>query len=410
MKHILVLTFLLLLCTGCWDKLELEEQAYVVVIGLDKAEEKGEVIVTLQIGNPQVGSVQKGDAGNEPASEIVTFTATDILTARELANAFVTRDISFNHMRTLIVSEKYAKSDEFINTIYSALRERQIKRDVNLIVCKEDARDFIRNNKPTTETRPHKYFQFMIKQVTEMGFSPHSDLHRFFVMTEGDADLFLAIYATTEEGGGTGENEDEYLAGEIEKEGGNKTQIMGSAVFKEGKMIGTLSGEETRLSYALDKTVNVHSMLVTYEDPIKKDYRIAARLVKKEKTEIKMDLSERKPKIDVKVPFTLEILSIPSLVNYVTNKKNQNLLKATIEKKLSEKTEQFIREKLQQEFKGQPFFWSLTARKHFLTLHEYKQYDWMKSFPEARVNVKFVVEISDFGKELTPPSIPKVKD
>jgi spore germination protein KC len=408
-KGIVIVTLITLFCTGCWDKTELEEQAYVVVIGLDKAEEKGKIVVTFQIANPQVGSVQKGDAGDEIASEIVTFTATDLLTAREIANAFITRDINFNHMRNLIVSEKLAKSNVFLPTIYSTLRDRQLKRDIRLIVCKEKASDFIRNNAPNLETRPHKYYQFMINQVTEMGFSPDATLHRYFLTTEGDADLFLSILATTEEGDGGGDNEDEYKAGQIEKEGGNRTQIMGAAVFREGKMIGTLTAEETRLSYALNKTTDILTKLVTYEDPIKKDYRVAARLMKAEDTIITMNLDKKTPIINVVVPFSLEVLAIPSLVNYVTNQENRKLLKQSIEKDLEKKTESFIK-RIQEEYKGQPFDWSLIARKHFLTLHDYKKYDWMKTFPQAKVNVKYEIDITEFGKELRTPNIPKIKD
>ncbi|OZM58703.1 hypothetical protein CIB95_03805 [Lottiidibacillus patelloidae] len=408
-KRIIVIFTLCILCAGCWEKKELEEQAYVVVIGLDKADEKGKIIVTFQISNPQVGSVQKGDAGNESASEIVTFKATDLLTAREIANAFITRDISFNHMRNLVVSEELAKSDMLLRTIYSTLRERQLKRDIRLIVCKEEAKEFIRNNSPTFETRPHKYYQFMIRQVTDMGFSPTSTLHEYFLTAEGDADLFLSILATTKEESGSGDNEDEYKAGQIDKEGGNKTQIMGSAVFKEGKMIGTITAEETRLSYALNNTANILKMLVTYEDPIKKDYRVAARLMKTGETKVKMNLETKTPIIDVEVPFSLELLAIPSLVDYVQNKENQTLLKNSIEASLEKKTMKFIKQ-FQEEYKGQPFAWSLIARKHFLTLSEYKEYNWMKTFPKAKVNVKFNVDITEFGEELRTPNIPKIKD
>jgi spore germination protein KC len=409
LKRIVLTFFTLLLCSGCWDKSELEEQSYVVVIGLDKADEKGNVIVTFQIANPQVGSVQKGGGVREAASEIVTFTATDLLTAREIANAFVARDISYNHTRTLIVSEKLAKDDEFIRIIYSALRERQLKRDINLIVSKEKASEFIRNNNPTTETRPHKYFQFMIKQVTDMGFSPPSKLHRYFVMTEGDGDLFLAVYATTKSGNGSGENEDEYLAGEINKQGGNPTQIMGSAVFREGVMIGTLTAEETRLSYLLDLTTDVQTMLVTYEDPKKPEYRVAARLMKEEETTIKMDLTNKEPKIDVTVPFSLELLAIPSLVDYVNNLDNQKMLIRSIEETLQVKSEEYIT-RMQKEYKGQPFYWSLLARQKFLTLPAYKKYDWMKTYPNAKVNVNVEIEITEFGEEWKTPDIMKIKD
>lgn len=105
-----------MLLTGRWDQLELEEQAYVVVMGLDKGA-SGMVDVTFQIANPQVGSTDKGSAQNEPPSDTVTFSTPDILSAKDIANSIVTRTISFSHLRTIIVGEELAKSSFFHHVI-----------------------------------------------------------------------------------------------------------------------------------------------------------------------------------------------------------------------------------------------------------------------------------------------------
>ena len=50
------------------------------------------------------------------------------------------------------------------------------------------------------ETRPHKYFQYMIEHGIENGLIPDSTLFRFFKTTNRGTDLFLAMYTTAKRG------------------------------------------------------------------------------------------------------------------------------------------------------------------------------------------------------------------
>ena len=109
------------------------------------------------------------------------------------------------------------------------------------------------------ETRPHKYFQFMIDHGIENGLIPDSTLFRFFKTTDRGTDLFLAMYTTAEkEKNPPIKREDEYLAGQVNATGEiDDTQFIGSAVFKNGVMIGKLNGQETRIVNILDDTTNI---------------------------------------------------------------------------------------------------------------------------------------------------------
>jgi spore germination protein KC len=402
MKKLLLLLTILFIVTGCWDKKELEEQSYVIAIGLDKAKDEGDVKVTFQIANPEVGSSQTGGSSQEKPKETVTVTANDFLTAKNTLNAFVSREIILHHTRVIIVSEELARSKDFIRVIQSTVREREVRREVQIIVSKEEAGEFLRRNNPVMETRPHKYFQFVMNRVQEIGIVPNATIHRFFQITEGDA-------IEEEESNKKGE-EDQYLAGQIEKKGGNKTQFMGAAVFKEGQMIGTLTGEETRLCALLDNTLEIRDMLVTYPDSYKKKYRIAARVVKKKDTDIKIDVKKSKTKIDVHVPVEIEILAIPSLVNYAEDIEKQEKLEQDIEKNLESKVKKFI-VKTKEEFGGEPFYWSLYVRHNFLTIPQYMDYDWMnKGYPNADINVDFDVQITKFGQQIRDSRLNEVRD
>lgn len=409
----LICSFLLLL-SGCFDKKEVEEKAYVIAMGLDKAEdfeEKHKIKITFQIANPEVGSIQAGGGTNEPAFEIITVKVNDFIAARNRLNAVIAKEITYDLLRIIVVSEELAKDDDFIRFIYDAVKDREIRRDIHLAVSKESASKYLEKNKPKQETRPHKYFQFMTKRGIDAGLIPDSNLHRFFRITEHDADLFIAMYTTTET---TDEekkvNQDEYLAGEIKIEGKtNDTQFMGSAVFKEGKMIGKLNGRETRIAVLIDETSDMNDVLTTYEDPTNEHYRIATRIIKTDPVKFNINIRETPTKIHIHVPLTVEVLSDPAMVNYARKLDKQKRLKDHIEKDIKANIEMLIK-KTQEDFGASPFSLSLHARRKFLTIPEYKQFDWMKSYPDMDISVSVSIEFGEFGKQAKVPYLEDLRD
>ncbi|WP_338786929.1 Ger(x)C family spore germination protein [Metabacillus sp. FJAT-53654] len=402
---------LVLFLTGCWDHKELEEISYVVAIGLDKSEDN-KVEVTYQIANPEVGTSLTGSPPpNEQPFENITIIANDFLTARNTVNAFIGRQLSFSQTQVLIVSEELARSDEFIKMIYTGIRERELRKSVNLIVTKEKASEFIDINKPLLETRPHKFYQLMVNRARETGFVPPSDLLHFFQTTERDADLFPVIYATTKQDDIATKNkfEDEYKAGQIPLVNKNLAQFIGTALFKEGKMVGTLNGEETRIALILDPTIDIQDMLVTYVDPLEPKSRIACKVTVGRDMDINMTLDKPNSKIRIKVPITLEIIGVFSQIDYSTDIKKQKQLKDHIEDHLTKKVNENIN-KLKQVFGGEAYSWSLIAQRHFLTQKQYEDFNWMKSYPSFDIEATVKVTIEEFGQQVQTPKLKLVED
>lgn len=400
----LLLMFVVCLLTGCWDREELEDKAYVIGLGLDRSEDKGKIKVTMLIANPEVGSMQGGGGSNEKAREIVSFDANDFLTAKGTANAVVSRRISYELLKVIVVSEEFAKDPALIKTLNDALKDKEIRMDSYLVVSKENANQYFLKNKPRMETRPHKYFQFMIDHGIENGLIPRSTLFRFFKTIEGGSDLFLAMYTSTERQK-TPEikGEDEYLAGELNTSGDlDDTQFIGSAVFKNGKMIGKLSGQQTRIVNTLDDTTEIEDVLINTPDYFSKEKeQMAFRLLKTKNNKVKMNFKAAKPKIEIIVPFSVEVLSNPSMVNF-KNIKNQQKLKHHLTNHLK-KTIEDVLKRSQTELKGAPYPLSLFVRKYFRTIQEYEDFNWPEKFIEADITVKPELDIVDYGKQSTKP-------
>lgn len=116
------------------------------------------------------------------------------------------------------------------------------------------------------------------------------------------------------------------------------------------------------------------------------------------------------PIINVTVPIEIEVLSTPSMENYAEDLKKQSFLKKQIESELKSKLTTLVK-KSQDEFKSEPFYWSLYVRPLFSSTKEYEKWDWTKkNYPYATVNITVDVEIVGFGKQMKESEMEKVRD
>src|SRR5690625_3243362 len=147
------------------------------------------------------------------------------------------------------------------------------------------------NSKPPFEQKPYKYFELSIENSLESSMIPaKSQLLHYYRMMEANDDLFLAIYSTTEESDtSTKKDEDNFTAGELHVSGqANKNQFAGSALFNSGKMIGQLTGSETRLSLLLNHTFDVPDRSEEHTSELQSRGHLVCRLLLEKKKKHKL--------------------------------------------------------------------------------------------------------------------------
>ncbi|WLR55795.1 Ger(x)C family spore germination C-terminal domain-containing protein [Mesobacillus subterraneus] len=241
---------------------------------------------------------------------------------------------------------------------------------------------------------------------------PEADLNSFFRVTESDADLYLAIYAATKkiEKDEMQTTDDDLLAGEIQVEGtATNAQFIGSAVFKEGKMIGKITGEETRISSLLDNTWVTEDILTAIKDPFDERYKLSMRLSQKRKNKYRLITGNWRPIIEIEVPLFIEILSDPSMVNYAKNREKVNILKRSLTAAIEKNLTDFVAYG-QEEFKGNTFNLSIPIRREFSTLREFRDFNWMYTYPDAEVKVNVSIRFGEFGRQSKLPKLEEVRD
>lgn len=252
----------------------------------------------------------------------------------------------------------------------------------------------------------------MIERGQETGMIPEADLNSFFRVTESDADLFLAIYATTKkvEKDEMETTDDDLMAGEIQVKGTtNNAQFMGSAVFKEGMMIGKITGEETRISSLLDNTWTTEDILTAVQDPFDERYKLSLRISQKKSNKFKLITGNGRPTIEIEVPLFIEVYSDPSMTNYAKNRDKVKKLKKSLTAAIGKNFTDFIVYS-QEELKGDTFDLSIPMRKEFATLREFREFDWMHTYPDAVVKVNVSIRFGEFGRQTKLPDLEEVRD
>jgi hypothetical protein len=66
--------------------------------------------------------------------------------------------------------------------------------------------------------------------------------------------------------------------------------------------------------------------------------------------------------------------------------------------------------KTQEDYKAEPFGWSLYARKEFRTLKEYMEFDWMKTYPRMDIKVDVELRFGEFGRQPKIPGYKGIRD
>jgi|SRR5690625_3681603 len=401
-KFPISLTFLLLLSfllSGCWDVKQADEIMYVSAIGLDEAEE-GKVKVTYLIVNPEYGTQPNSSTDAEPFN-YVTFVADDFYIARSIANTIMSNSVSYVILNQIFVSEKLAKKESFIHWMYDATKLTEIRRDINLVVTKEDAETYLSEFNPKIEKRPNKYFPEKTEINEQSGLVPsNTELFYYFRVTELNNDLFLSIYSSNDKKLQASSHTERYSAENIELKGNiDFTQFLGAAVFKKGKMIGTLNGLDTILVSMLHANYHERNFFLhSFRDPFDEALTITTRLHTIERTKIKLDIHKNKPSIHVTLPIKVDVFTNHSMVDYAWNMEKRKKLKDHLENELEEQYQSLFK-KTQEEFGADPFGWSIFARRQFTTIDAFESYDWMKKYSQADISIDVNIRFGDFGRQ-----------
>ena len=219
-----------LMLSACWDRVELDQVAIVMGLGVD-AVSQASLKVTAQIALPAKKSSDTSGAegqGEKASASVCTGTGKTVADAitRGLYKDSPRR-VYLAHTAVVVLGEGEAKAGISGVTDY-LLRRQELRENTWILVGKPDAEEVLRM-KMEGAAVPARSLAFMLENEVRVGNSRGTQLHIF---AEALSDKTRAATAAVIE---------------VENEAGKpRLTISNTAVFKGDKMIGELDQKVTR--------------------------------------------------------------------------------------------------------------------------------------------------------------------
>lgn len=180
------------------------------------------------------------------------------------------------------------------------------------------------------------------------------------------------------------------IAGESSIVGERGTENIGIAVFKEDKLIGNLTAIET-LCHSIIKD-EVDSFFISIEDPNDSNSFIDISLLEDTYSKISVEIDGDTPVINVDVFLEGRILSVLTDVDYSDTVMLDSISDAT-NIYLEEHFLEYLN-KTSTEFNCDIDNFFDYAKKHFLTVQDWENFNWSSKYGSARFNVNIEANIS----------------
>lgn len=220
-------------CGGCWSSRELGQLLVVMGVGLD-ADADGQLQVTAQAAKAaDMGKTEGGGEG--PAYWNLHSGGDDPFTALRRMTDESGKRLYLSHNQVLVIGRELAQQG-IQSALDYFLRDRENRTNVWIVVADDQAADLL-DFEPAMERLPARQLAEQVKSRADTGEWPAVDLLEFAdsLMERSRAPLAPLVA----------------LVGEGEEK---TPQVVGTAVFRDDKMAGSLSAAETRgLLWALGR-------------------------------------------------------------------------------------------------------------------------------------------------------------
>lgn len=138
-KYFVWILLLLLFFSGCWDRREPENRAFVLATAFDYDEEKDLFVVTVQVATPVAapGGENGGASGSQPTVAVISAKGHTPFEAVRNLTLYMTREPFFAHNKLVIFSQSLAERG--IGPIMDYLtREREMRLIAKPLVLEGD--------------------------------------------------------------------------------------------------------------------------------------------------------------------------------------------------------------------------------------------------------------------------------
>jgi spore germination protein KC len=373
-RMFLVLLPVMALLSGCWDRTEINDLAYVLTTGVD-LEKDGKIRLTVMVPLPgQMGGATGGGGGT--AGEKSYYIDSEV--GETYGDAFtrlqkrMSRRMFLAHRRTILVGEELAKFG--IRDLFDATpRNPENRMTTYLIVTKGKAYDMMQAT-PKFERFPSESIRELVKSRAVMDI----DIKDFGVALSSPGIDPVAVYMAVKKS-------------EKSEKPSKEVEIKGYAQFKDDKMVDTLEDESALgLTWAKGKQ-NIIGVITL---PVDKDHLMSARIYNTN-TAIHVTLANQQPHFTIDVKAKAKLTEDRSYYDLSQTRKDfkveeaiSNYIKKAIEGAIEQSNKHNV-DSIQ--------FGTILGRTYPNEWKRTFEKDWPQGLKNAQVDTRVQTELTDTG-------------
>lgn len=346
----------------------IENYYYVVAVGIDKIDNSDNISLSVQIAMTASGS--SSDSSQSTESKIYTTEAINITSGISVFDNYLSKKLNFSHCSAIIFSEDIAKDgvDSYITTFAN---NSEIRPTCKIIVSNTTAKEALECISNSDEIFSSKLYEFIVDSADYTGYSINPQIVDFLYDINSEFPCAVATYALVS---------DDIL------------QNVGIAVFEGDKFVDNLDVMDS-IAYSLI-TNNINICTITIEDPFYSGEYIDLTISPKKDTNIKIDLVNGYPYIQIDCFFECSINSMNDYFNYESSE-NIEILETAVNQYIEQITLDFLY-KISQKYNLDICNFKNNISSNYLTVDEFDKINWPEIYKYSvfKVNVQSSVEYS----------------
>jgi len=352
--------------SGCWNYREIDKLTIVTGAAVDKAEDTGKYIVTVE-----AIEIQPGAQDVETTSRVLSSEEQTIFYAiRNLAKHTGER-LYWSHAKTVIISRELA-NEGLLPVIDLIARDQETRFSMLLYISdKKTAKEILEANDVPSDNV--SYFLAELKNLkSTIPEYPTTTIKSFVLdVNEEGVEPLIPVVCITENNGESIPN------------------IKGSVVFKKDKAIGYLNEIDTRTVLLIKNEIK-GGVIVHNIDEEKETKKLTLEIFKN-KTKIIPRYVDGEVMIEVKMETNVSIAEMTGEI-HVTTEKEYFALKESIEDQIEKQCQEAIK-KVQKEYGSDIFGFGREIKARMPKIWKEIGTEWDDRFKDLKVSVESNIQI-----------------
>ena len=320
MKKIILILFILICLTGCWNYKELDDYSIVTGIAIDKKDD--DFLVSVLISN-----AKKDSSSSNSSSQNVVYSGKgkSIFKALKEISLISPKELYLDHFSILIISEEIA-SDGIYNIVDFFLRYPNARKDFSVVLAKDcKAKDTLKIVSPLTDY-PSQSLSDNIKFTSELqGTVFNLDYNELIydLIADGKEVTMSSIKIVGDVKEGSKQENVE------ESDPETYLKLSDLVLFKDDKLVDNADNNESIGINIINHKINEMNIRLNIND----GYVVVNTISFNSKT--KIDLKNNKPSVNISTNGTAKVMEVTGnidLSDHKTIKKIENLVNNKIKK------------------------------------------------------------------------------